>query len=81
MNNRGAASESIAAPLLHISYRFNSPVDSRNFSVVRTCMMRYGVSGSLIRESRRSAAIYPILELGISTVVRCGSMIDRKSVV
>ena len=28
-----------------------------------------------MRESSRSAAIYPIFELGISTVVRCGSMI------
>ena len=42
---------------------------------VRTYMMRYGVSGSRMRESSRSAAMYPIFELGISTVVRCGSMI------
>ena len=37
--------------------------------------MRYGVSGSRMRESSRSAAMYPIFELGISIVVRCGSMI------
>ena len=38
-------------------------------------MMRYGVSGSRMRESSRSAAMYPIFELGISIVVRWGSMI------